>query len=111
MKLKQIELPIAEIEQFCQKWSLTELALFGSVLRDDFRLEDSDIDVIIQYRLDAVPTFYDLDCMEAELEKLFGRAVDLITRASVEQSANYLRRREILSSAKVIYESRSSISA
>ena len=49
--------------------------------------------------------------MEAELEKLFGREVDLITRASVEQSANYLRRREILSSAKVIYESRSPISA
>ena len=111
MRLKQIELPIAEIAQFCQKWNLTEFALFGSVLRDDFRPESSDIDVMIQYRSDAVPTFYDLDCMEAELKGLFSREVDVITRASVEQSANYLRRQEILSSAKVIYESGSPVSA
>lgn len=111
MKLKHIELPVAEIEQFCQKWNLTGFALFGSVLRDDFQPESSDIDVMIQYRSDAVPTFYDLDCMEVELERLLGREVDVITRASVEQSANYLRRREILSSARVIYESGSAISA
>ncbi len=111
MKLNHIELPMTEIVRFCQKWSLTEFALFGSVLRDDFCSESSDIDVMIQYRADAVPTFYDLDCMEAELETLFNRRIDLITRISVEQSANYLRRQEILSAVKVIYESRSPVSA
>ena len=111
MRLKNLELPMDGIVQFCQKWNLTEFALFGSVLRDDFNLESSDIDVMVQYCSNAVPTFYDLDCMEAELESLFGREVDVITRAGVEQSTNYLRRRAILSSAKVIYGSGSSVSA
>ncbi|MEM8501897.1 MAG: nucleotidyltransferase domain-containing protein [Cyanobacteria bacterium P01_D01_bin.1] len=111
MKLKNIDLPMPAIEQFCQKWNLTELALFGSVLRDDFRPEDSDIDVMVQYHPASVPSFYDLDCMEVELEKVFGRKVDVITRFGIEMSPNYLRRRAILSSAKVVYESRSSVSA
>ncbi len=111
MKIKNIELPMPEIEQFCQKWNLTELALFGSVLRDDFRPEDSDIDVMVQYHPESVPSFYDLDCMEEELQVLLSRDVDVITRPSIERSRNCLRRREVLSSAKVIYESRSSVSA
>ena len=105
MKLKNIELPMEDVARFCEKWKLTEFSLFGSVLREDFRPNSSDIDVMIQYRLDAVPTFYDLDCMEAELAALFGTEVDVITRASIEQSSNHLRRQEILSSAKVIYGS------
>ena len=110
MKLKNIDLPMLEIERFCQKWNLTELALFGSVLRDDFRPADSDIDVMVQYCPESVPSFYDLDCMEAELQLIFGREIDVITRPSVENSRNYLRRREILSSAKIIYESRYPVS-
>ncbi|MGB3294338.1 MAG: nucleotidyltransferase domain-containing protein [Phormidesmis sp.] len=117
MKLKNIDLPMPEIERFCQKWNLTEFALFGSVLREDFRLESSDIDVMVQFHPDARAAFrgFDyfgaLDEMEAELESLFGRDVDVITRHSIEKSRNYLRRHEILSSAKVIYESGSSVSA
>jgi predicted nucleotidyltransferase len=41
-----MELPIAQIKEFCQRWQITEFALFGSVLRDDFR-PDSDIDVLV----------------------------------------------------------------
>ena len=111
MQLKNINLPMAEIAQFCQKWNLTELSLFGSVLRDDFKPDSSDVDVMIQYRPESVPSFYDLDLMEEDLKAIFGRDVDVITRPSIENSANYLRRHEILSSAQVIYESRSSISA
>ncbi|MGB3571087.1 MAG: nucleotidyltransferase domain-containing protein [Phormidesmis sp.] len=109
MKLQNIDLPMAEIAQFCQKWNLTELALFGSVLRDDFRPESSDIDVMIQYHPTAIPSFYDLDCMEADLKCILDREVDVITRPSVEMSRNHLRRREILSTAKIVYESRSPI--
>jgi len=42
----KINLPTEQIKAFCQKWQVTELALFGSVLREDFR-SDSDIDILI----------------------------------------------------------------
>ncbi|NEQ66620.1 MAG: nucleotidyltransferase family protein [Symploca sp. SIO2D2] len=110
MKSTAIELPTKEITNFCKRWQVTEFALFGSVLRDDFR-PDSDIDVMVQFHPEAHPTFNNLDQMEAELKSIFHREVDLITRQGVETSRNYLRRHEILSSAQVIYATRSSISA
>ncbi|MBE9060788.1 nucleotidyltransferase family protein [cf. Phormidesmis sp. LEGE 11477] len=109
--LKNIKLPMVEIAQFCQRWNLTEFALFGSVLRDDFCSDSSDIDVMIQFHPDAYAAFKGLDYfgaldqMEAELKSLFARDVDIIVRSSIEKSPNYLRRREILSTAKVIYDS------
>ncbi len=106
----KINLPMEKILAFCQKWQVTEFALFGSVLRDDFR-PDSDIDIMVQFHPDAHPTFSTLDQMETELEAIFDRDVDLLTRQGIEASRNYLRRHEILSSAQVIYETRSSISA
>jgi hypothetical protein len=87
------------IAEFCHKWQVTEFALFGSVLRDDF-CPDSDIDVMVQFHPEAHPTFRTLD-----------QEVDLITRQGIETSRNYLRRHEILSSARVIYATGSSISA
>lgn len=105
-----IQLPLEKIVALCHKWQVTELALFGSVLRDDFR-PDSDIDVMVQFHPDAHPTFSTLDQMEAELQAIFQRDVDLITRQGIESSRNYLRRHEILSSAQVIYATGSTISA
>ncbi len=105
-----IALPTDQITEFCQKWQVTEFALFGSVLRDDFR-PDSDIDVMIQFHPDAHPRFSTLDQMETELQTIFQRDVDLITRQGIETSRNYLRRHEIISSAQVIYATRSPISA
>ena len=97
-----IELPQDQITNFCRRWKLTEFALFGSVLRDNFR-PDSDIDVMVQFHPDAHPTFSTLDQMEAELQTIFHRDIDLITRQGIEASRNYLRRHEILNSAQVIY--------
>ena len=105
-----IQLPLEKIVALCHKWQVTELALFGSVLRDDFR-PDSDIDVMVQFHPDAHPTFSTLDQMETELQAIFQRDVDLITRQGIESSRNYLRRHEILSSAQVIYATGSTISA
>jgi predicted nucleotidyltransferase len=79
-------------------------------LRDDFR-PDSDIDVMVQFHPDAHPTFFDLTDREDELKILFQRDVDLVTRKGIETSRNYLRRKAILSSAQVIYGTRSSLSA
>lgn len=78
------------------RWRVAELALFGSVLRDDFRL-DNDIDVMVSFLPDAHPT-------------LFKCEVDLITCSGIENSRNPYRREEILSTTKVIYEQGHSVS-
>lgn len=110
MTIDAIALPMERIAEFCRRWQVIEFALFGSVLREDFR-PDSDIDVLVQFHPDAHPTFGSLDQMEAELKTIFHRDVDLITRQGIETSRNYLRRKEILSSAQVIYTTGSSIPA
>ena len=90
------------ISEFCQRWGLAELALYGSVLRDDFGPE-SDIDVLVTIAPEQSCTMFDLVRMAEELEGIFGRAVDIQTRRGIEQSRNEIRRREILDSAEVIH--------
>lgn len=90
------------ISGFCEHWQITEFALFGSVLREDFR-PDSDVDVLVSFSPEAHHTLFDLVRMENELKEIFKREVDLVSRRGIEQSRNYLRRNEILSSAQVIY--------
>ncbi len=90
------------IAEFCRRWQITEFALFGSILRDDFG-PDSDIDVLVTFAPEARETlFYHAD-MKCELETLFGREVDLINRQAVERSRNYIRRRAILDTARMLY--------
>ncbi len=110
MSTSAIELPMNAIAEFCDRWHVIEFALFGSVLRQDFR-PDSDIDVMVRFHPESHPTLFDLVYMEDELKILFERDVDLVTRKGIETSRNYLRREAILSSAQVIYGTRSSISA
>ena len=90
------------ISGFCERWQITEFALFGSVLRDDFR-PDSDVDVLVTFSPETHHTLFDLVQMENELKEIFQREVDLVSRRGIERSLNYLRRNEILSSAQVIY--------
>jgi predicted nucleotidyltransferase len=97
-----IELVHTSLEQFCQRWQVQELYLFGSVLRDDFR-DDSDIDVMISFKTAAGWGLMALVKMQQELEILFGRDVDLLTKASIEQSHNWIRRHDILSTAQLVY--------
>ncbi|MBD1914743.1 MULTISPECIES: nucleotidyltransferase domain-containing protein [Cyanophyceae] len=111
MAVAQIEVPIDQIADFCDRWQVIEFSLFGSALRDDFHDGSSDVDVMVQFHSEAHPTFRTLDQMEEELKVLFCREVDLITRQGVETSLNYLRRHEIFSSAQVIYATGSSIPA
>ncbi len=98
----QIEIPSDRIVAFCERWQVSELALFGSVLRDDFGSE-SDIDILIEFVKEARHTLFDLVDMEEELKAIFGREVDLVERAGIEQSRNHLRRKTILRSAEMIY--------
>jgi predicted nucleotidyltransferase len=94
-----------EVVKFCQKWQVTEFALFGSILRDDFSA-NSDVDILVTFDSQAKRSLFDLIQMRAELKQLLGRKVDVLTRKSVEQSHNWLRKQNILNSARVIYVSR-----
>jgi predicted nucleotidyltransferase len=91
-----------QIAAFCQKWQIVQFELFGSVVRDDFR-PDSDVDVLVTFAPGSGGTLYDLVHMEDELKALFGREVDLVERAAIERSENYIRRRNILSSTRPVY--------
>ena len=101
---RRIEASPDAIADFCERWHVAELSLFGSVLRDDFRHE-SDIDVLVEFEPDGVPGIR-FASMASELSSLLGRPVDVLTRSAVERSPNYLRRQEILETAKVIYAAR-----
>jgi uncharacterized protein len=89
----------AQIEAFCRKWKIRELALFGSVLRDDFR-PDSDVDVLVEFSSDAHHSLFDRMEMVEELEEIFGRSVDLVRKELV---VNPYRRRHILANHQVLY--------
>ncbi len=90
------------LTDLCRRWKVAEMAIFGSALREDFG-PDSDVDILVSFDSDARWGLFDLVRMEQEMEKLLGRAVDLVPRTAVEQSENYIRRRSILESTKVVY--------
>jgi predicted nucleotidyltransferase len=98
----QVRIPYQKIKKFCQRWQISDLRLFGSVLRDDFHPE-SDIDVLVSFSPDAHWTLFGLVTMQEELSEIFGRKVDLVEREAIVQSPNYIRRRSILRNTKEIY--------
>ena len=74
---QRFSIPKDRLAEFCCKHHITRLALFGSVLREDFR-PDSDIDVLVEFEPGHVPGFSIID-MENELSRLVGHKVDLRT--------------------------------
>jgi len=98
----RIAIPTKKLAGFCLRWKVTELALFGSVLRDDFR-PDSDVDRLVSFAPDARWSLFDLVEIQNKLKQIFGREVDPVERMAIEKSENYIRRRNILSATKVIY--------
>jgi uncharacterized protein len=102
MNITAIDLPIEEIAAFCDRWQIVEFALFGSVLRDDFR-PDSDVDVLITFAPEAKRGLTETLQMRDELQVIFDRKVDLIVKAAIERSENWLRRKNILETAQTIY--------
>ena len=95
----QIDFSREELEAICRRRAVKRLALFGSVLRDDFR-PDSDVDVLVEFEPGAEPGLFGLARMERELSGLFdGRKVDLRT---VEDLSRYFRA-EVLRDSEVLY--------
>jgi predicted nucleotidyltransferase len=97
-----IEVPDEAIAAFCRKWKITQIEVFGSALRDDFR-PDSDIDLLVTFEPNAGTDLFDLVTMRDEMAEILRRPVDLFSRAGVERSKNPFRRRSILSTAQVVY--------
>jgi hypothetical protein len=98
----KLNLPDDRIAEFCRKWNVVEFALFGSVLREDFR-PDSDIDVLVTFAPGSRVSLFDFPGMQDELQEIFGRRVDLLNRRGVEESDNRFRKKSILESARVVY--------
>lgn len=99
-----IQLPFDHkaLEGFCREHGIVELWFFGSVLRDDFR-DDSDVDVLVSFTPDTRLSLFDLTKIEEEIGAILGRRVDLVERADVERSENYIRRRHILANKERVY--------
>lgn len=102
-------LPIGEIAEFCRRWGIVRLEVFGSILRDDFR-PDSDIDFLFtpgpEFRRDQAYGPWLTNNMADELSALLGRKVDLIERSKIESHRNWIRREHILKNAQPIYVER-----
>jgi predicted nucleotidyltransferase len=96
---KKFRIPRKRIAEFCKRWSINEFALFGSVLRADFR-PDSDVDVLVSIDPKAHIGLFEIAKMGIELEELFQRPVDLVEKEGLR---NPYRRQEILSTAQVVY--------
>jgi uncharacterized protein len=102
MTLKNIDWPQHEIGEFCRRWKIAELSVFGSVTGDNFK-PSSDVDVLYTFRGDAQWSLLDLIEAEDELSHILERKVDLVSRKAVESSRNWIRRQAILSSAECVY--------
>lgn len=89
-----------QIQSFCQHWKIVEMAIFGSVLRDDFR-PDSDIDFLVKFDPASEWTLFDYIHMIEELEELLHRKVDI---AEEKGLVNPYRRHSILSTCRTIYK-------
>lgn len=101
----QIPIDHEKLAEFCRRWKIAEVALFGSVLRDDFD-GNSDVDVLVRFQTEDDWGLWDHAQMQEELSQLFGRPVDLVTRKSIERSDNWVRKQAILNSAERVYVER-----
>ncbi|MGL5083467.1 MAG: nucleotidyltransferase family protein, partial [Microcoleaceae cyanobacterium] len=98
-----------KLAAFCEKWQIVELALFGSILRDDFKVngeDQSDIDILYTLAELSNHSLFEVMNMREELENLCQRKVDFVSRNAIQGSRNWLRRQEILSSGMILYVQR-----
>ncbi len=98
MRRAKIDIPKDHIAEFCRRHNIRKLALFGSVLRDDFDL-DSDVDVLVEFEPDTRVGMIRLAGLELELGEILGRTVDLNTPGFLSE----YYRNEILAEAEVQY--------
>jgi uncharacterized protein len=93
-----IKIPEKKIKDFCQRYNVRRMALFGSVLRDDFH-PDSDIDVLVVFDPSAHITFITLGKMRRELSGMFHKPVDLVPQEGLKPAI----RDAVISNAQEVY--------
>jgi len=98
MPKAQIPIPRTEINAFCHRNQVKSLAVFGSVLRADFR-PDSDVDILVEFQPEAQVGFMAMSRMQRELTELLQRPVDLVPKDGLKP----LIRDEVLANAEIIY--------
>ena len=84
---------------FCRRWNVVELSLFGSAARGEL-LPESDIDLLVVFEPDCGHSVFDLVTMREELAEIFGREVDLVERDAL---TNPYRRKSILKNLRLLY--------
>jgi predicted nucleotidyltransferase len=98
--INKYHIPEDRIAEFCRRWKITQMALFGSILREDFS-QESDIDVLVSFAPDSPWGLFELVDMQDELAVILGRKVDLVEREALR---NPFRRKQILQNLEVVYE-------
>ena len=104
MIIRSVDIPVEPLNEFCHRWKVSELAVFGSALHENYSLE-SDLDLLISFKKDAQWGLFDLVNMESELGIIFNKEIDLVEKNAVTNSANYIRRKGILDDAQIIFQS------
>jgi predicted nucleotidyltransferase len=102
MTSMDLGLPQERLAEFCRRWKISRLAVFGSAAQGKLR-PDSDIDLLVTFAPDADWSMFDHYRMEGELVELLGREVDLVSNRAVQENPNPIFRRQIFGSAKEIY--------
>ena len=98
MSHARIEVPQDRIADFCRHHHIRWLALFGSVLRDDFH-PNSDVDVLVEFEPDQRYTYFTLAQIEDDLSSLLGRKVDL----HMSKTLHPFLRDKVLGQAEALY--------
>ena len=80
-----IPIPHEEIAAFCRKWGIKRLSFFGSIVRDDFDPERSDVDVLVELRADTKARGLAFFGAQNELSEIFGRKVDLLEPVEISR--------------------------
>ena len=99
IKQARIELPVDKVADLCQHYRVSEMALFGSVLRDDFDPDKSDIDVLVEFEPGAQIDLVDISGLRLRLIALFGREVDLASKKNLKP----FLQDDVLANMMVIY--------
>ncbi len=98
MENYKIIIPKDKVILFCQKYHISKMSLFGSILTDQFT-PARDVDFLVEFELKHIPTLFDVVVMEEELSEIIGRQADLQTEKGISR---YFRD-DVITRAKVIY--------
>lgn len=97
----EVKIDASQLAAACREFGVSRLRVFGSALRDDFDVERSDLDLLVEFLPGVSPGLFTLIRLEERLSQLFDRKIDLLTPGGLSK---YIRD-EILTSAEPIYVS------